>query len=147
MVTKHKYFGRENIGGASVLWHSWETTSRCCHPPPALTPGGRDEFCPQILIQFVSTRMSFSWGVDSLWNAGKTTGIFHGDDTFANRTGQPASILCGNLARFSISLSCCIALADECVSLLRKRTKIIWKSSLQSLGVCMTLHVCIFVSL
>lgn len=61
-------------------------------------------------------------------------------------TGQPASIVCGNLARFSISPSCCIAVADECVSLFRERTKSLWKSGFQGLGVCMTLHVCVFVS-
>lgn len=57
-------------------------------------------------------------------------------------TGQLTSILCGNLAKFSISPSCCIAVAGECIRRLTGRTKILWKSSLQSLGACMLLHVC-----
>lgn len=49
-----------------------------------------------------------------------------------HRTGQPASVACGNLAGFSILAPWCIAVADERVRLLRGRTKILWKSSLQS---------------
>lgn len=85
MVTKHKYLGGRGIDGASVLWpkvgHHFQVL------PLILTPTkvGRDESCPQILIQLVSTRMPLSWGADiSLWNGGKTTGTFYGDATLAS---------------------------------------------------------------
>lgn len=84
MATKHKY----SEGGhwrAGVLSLRWKTTSRCCHPPLACLRVGGTHFCPQILIQpHLPGYYSPGGAGISLWNAGETTGGFHGDDTFAN---------------------------------------------------------------
>lgn len=77
---------------------------------------------------------------------GKTAGMSHRDDTFAHRTGQPASIACGNLARFSIAAPMLHRCGWwTCPTAHSKRTKMLWKSSLQR-KVCMTLHLCFCVS-
>lgn len=54
-------------------------------PTSGLPPGGRDPFCPQILIQpHLPGYYSPGGAGVSLWDAGETTGVCHGDDTFAN---------------------------------------------------------------
>lgn len=55
-------------------------------PTSGLPPGGGTHFCFQILIQPHLPGYHSPGGAGiSLWIAGeKTTGVFHGDDTFAN---------------------------------------------------------------
>lgn len=58
---------------AQILWRREPWRGKCSviqvgnylqvlPPTPALTPGGRDKFGPQILIQLEPSRVSFPWG-------------------------------------------------------------------------------------
>lgn len=68
--------------GTSALCHRWETTSGRCHPP---LPVGGVSFAPRFQSSHCLRGCHSPRAADTgLWDAGKTTGIFHGEDTFAN---------------------------------------------------------------
>lgn len=52
--------------------------------PPAPIPGGRDEFCPHVLIIQVHQDVAPPGEEMLVWSTGKTTGVFYGDDTLTN---------------------------------------------------------------
>lgn len=147
MVTKHKYFGAENTDRQGFCVTGGKPPpGAATHPCPDSKWEGRvfPPDCNPTVVYQDACRSPGGAGI-SLRNAGKTTGMFHGGDTFANTCGQPASILCGNSARFPISAPRCIAEADDCVLRLRERTAVLWKSGLQSLGVYDSAWVCLCV--
>lgn len=134
--TNHQHGNKAQILGKEV--HGW---GRCSVTPrgkpfqvlpltPVPTKVGRDEFCPQIWIQLVSTRMSLSWEqILACGMLGNHRCILQWWPTCQHKTGRPASMLYGNLARCSTSAPCCIPVADEHGNVLREGTESLWKLS------------------
>lgn len=118
-------------------------------PTSGLPPGGRDPFCPQILIRpHLPGYYSPGGAGVSLWDAGETTGVCHGDDTFANASLGRGRAHLVKLEQGFPPPPRCITAADGCVgrSAPRKDSSSLKKSGLWGLGVS-DLHVCVCLSL
>lgn len=115
--------------------------------PPAPIPGGRDEFCPHVLIIQVHQDVAPPGEEMLVWSTGKTTGVFYGDDTLTNtELGSQLAQLVETQQGFPfqphvaslwlMNVSVCSEKGQKFFENLGSRVK-----------VCMTLHVCVSVSL